>query len=105
MLGAVLSASKGRRCAALGTGSGSAVVYSTAGTSAAELHACGYRRIGAARRRSDITDFFQGSLVSPYVLPGADDRPGTADDMFAPTNETAAQIRDRVLPLGATING
>jgi outer membrane receptor protein involved in Fe transport len=62
-------------------------------------------RIGAARRRSDIIDFFQGSLVSPYILPGADGRLGTADDVFAPTNETAVQIRDRVLPLGATING
>lgn len=62
-------------------------------------------RIGAGRRRSDITDFFQGSLVSPYILSGADGRLGTADDLFAPTNETAAQIRDRVLPLGATING
>jgi outer membrane receptor protein involved in Fe transport len=62
-------------------------------------------RIGAGRRRSDITDFFQGSLISPYILPGADGRLGTADDVFAPTNETAAQIRDRVLPLGATING
>ena len=62
-------------------------------------------RIGAARRRSDITDFFQGSLINPYILSGADGRPGTADDVFALTNETAAQIRDRVLPLGATING
>ena len=57
------------------------------------------------RRRSDITDFFRGSLVSPYILPGADGRLGTADDVFAPTSETVAQIRDRVLPLGATING
>jgi hemoglobin/transferrin/lactoferrin receptor protein len=62
-------------------------------------------RIGAGRRRSDITDFFQGSLVSPYILPGGDGRLGTADDLFGPTGETAAQIRDRVLPLGATING
>jgi len=62
-------------------------------------------RIGAARRRTDISDFFQGGLISPFVLPGADGRRGTPDDLFAPTNETAAQIRDRVLPLGATING
>ena len=53
-------------------------------------------RIGAARRRRDITDFFQGSLVRPFLA---------ADGTFAPTGETVAQIRDRVLPLGAEING
>lgn len=62
-------------------------------------------RIGASRRRSDITSFFGGGRNSPYLLPGADGRPGTADDVFGPTGETAAQIRDRVLPIGATING
>lgn len=62
-------------------------------------------RIGGARRRSDITDFFQGTLASPYIGPGADGRAGTSDDVFTPTGETLAQIRDRVLPLGATING
>jgi outer membrane receptor protein involved in Fe transport len=62
-------------------------------------------RIGAARRRQDITDFFNGTLISPFIHPGADDRQGTADDVFGPTGETVAQIRDRVLPIGATING
>ena len=62
-------------------------------------------RIGAARRRSDITDFFRGGRISPYLQAGADGVTGTADDLFAPTRETVAQIRDRVLPIGATING
>jgi hemoglobin/transferrin/lactoferrin receptor protein len=62
-------------------------------------------RIGAARRRSDVTDFFGGGLIAPFLLPGSDGRLGTADDVFGPTGETVAQIRDRVLPLGATING
>jgi outer membrane receptor protein involved in Fe transport len=62
-------------------------------------------RIGAARRRRDIIDFFRGALVRPFVRPGSDGVSGTADDIFAPTGETAAQIRDRVLPLGALING
>ena len=62
-------------------------------------------RIGAARRRRDIADFFQGSLVRPFLQPGGDGQFGTADDLFAPTRETLAQIRDRVLPIGAVING
>ncbi|HXG84648.1 MAG TPA: TonB-dependent receptor, partial [Pyrinomonadaceae bacterium] len=62
-------------------------------------------RIGAARRRRDITDFFQGSLVRPFLNAGSDGIFGTADDRFAPTGETLAQIRDRVLPVGAIVNG
>lgn len=62
-------------------------------------------RIGAARRRTDITDFFRGGRISTYIVPGSDGRPGTLDDLFGPTGETLAQIRDRVLPVGATING
>jgi hypothetical protein len=62
-------------------------------------------RIGASRRRTDISDFFQGGLISRFVLAGADGVRGTPDDVFAPTNETRAQILDRVLPIGATIHG
>lgn len=62
-------------------------------------------RIGAARRRRDILDFFRGSLVRPFLDPGADGAFGTNDDRFRPTGETLAQVQDRVLPLGAVING
>ncbi len=62
-------------------------------------------RIGAARRRTDISDFFRGGLIRPFLSAGNDGSFGTADDVFALTNETVAQIRDRVLPIGATING
>jgi hemoglobin/transferrin/lactoferrin receptor protein len=62
-------------------------------------------RIGAARRRSDIASFFRGSLVRPLIDAGADRVFGTADDVFIPTNETLLQIQNRVLPLGAAING
>jgi outer membrane receptor protein involved in Fe transport len=43
--------------------------------------------------------------MAPYIVPGSDGRLGTADDLFSPTGETLAQIRDRVLPLGETVNG
>lgn len=62
-------------------------------------------RIGAARRRRDLADFMRGSLVRPFLAAGADGVFGTADDVFAPSGETLLQIQERVLPLGATING
>ncbi|MFN7624944.1 MAG: hypothetical protein ACK5RS_17545, partial [Acidobacteriota bacterium] len=62
-------------------------------------------RIGAARRRRDVTDFLTGAMIRPFMLPGADGRPGTLDDLFGPTGETVTAIRDRLLPLGRVING
>lgn len=62
-------------------------------------------RIGAARRRRDIVDLLQGALVDHFMQPGVDERRGTLDDIFRPTGETIAAIRDRVLPIGRTING
>ncbi|MEK7404853.1 MAG: TonB-dependent receptor, partial [Acidobacteriota bacterium] len=52
-------------------------------------------RIGASRRRADSADFFGGALTRPY-LDGA---------VFTPTGETLPQILERVLPLGAVVNG
>ncbi len=62
-------------------------------------------RIGASRRRSDIAGFFRSGDVSPHLLAGSDGKLETADDVFSPTGETLRQIQDRVLPIGATING
>lgn len=62
-------------------------------------------RIGASRRRRDISDFFRSARVAPFLDAGADGAFGTGDDRFAPTGETLAQILHRVLPLGATVGG
>jgi outer membrane receptor protein involved in Fe transport len=62
-------------------------------------------RIGASRRRRDIADFFRGGIAGNYIDAGADGTLGNADDIFSPTGESLRQIQDRVLPLGATIQG
>ncbi|MBS1811538.1 MAG: TonB-dependent receptor [Acidobacteria bacterium] len=62
-------------------------------------------RIGAAIRRSDIASFFRGSLIRRWLSGGTDNVFGTADDTFTTTGETLPQIQNRVLPIGATING
>jgi hemoglobin/transferrin/lactoferrin receptor protein len=64
------------------------------------------QRTGAARSRNDITAFFNnGALARGLVGPGADGRFGTADNQLLATGETLAQVQNRVLPVGAVING
>ena len=62
-------------------------------------------RIGAAIRRSDIASFFRGSLIRSRLNAGTDNTFGTADDVFTATGETLLQIQNRVLPIGASVNG
>jgi hemoglobin/transferrin/lactoferrin receptor protein len=64
------------------------------------------RRTGAPRTRGQIANFFnRGARVRGLISNGADNRPNTADDILIPTNETLAQVQNRLLPIGATING
>ncbi len=64
------------------------------------------RRTGAPRTRSQIANFFnRGARVRGLISNGADGRPNTSDDFLLATGETLAQIQNRLLPIGATING
>ncbi len=61
----------------------------------------GDRRTGAGRTRASIRAFFQnGARARGWIGPGADNAPGTADDVLIATGETLAQIQDRVLGVG-----
>ncbi|NWG13784.1 MAG: TonB-dependent receptor [Acidobacteria bacterium] len=62
-------------------------------------------RIGASRSRSNIRSFLRSGPAAGYLGPGQDGKAGTTDDVFMPTGETVAQVMDRVLPIGAVING
>ncbi len=65
----------------------------------------GDRRTGAARTRTQIQNFFfRGACVRGLTTPG----PGgctTAGGILIPTGETLAQVQNRLLPMGATVNG
>jgi outer membrane receptor protein involved in Fe transport len=61
----------------------------------------GDRRTGAGRTRKSIRAFFlNGAMARGWVGSGADNTPGTADDVLIATGETLGQIQDRVLGPG-----
>lgn len=63
------------------------------------------RRTGAGRSRANIQNFFRrGACVHGLTTPGATGC-GSAGGILIPTGETLAQVQNRVLPLGTTING
>ena len=63
------------------------------------------RRTGAARSRGAIQNFFRrGACVRGLTTPGSGGC-NTAGGMLIPTGETLAQVQNRLLPIGATING
>lgn len=65
----------------------------------------GDRRTGAARSRTNMQNFFRrGACVRGLTTPGASGC-GSAGGILVPTGETLAQVQNRLLPLGATING
>lgn len=63
------------------------------------------RRTGAARSRNNIQNFFRrGACVRGLTTPGAGGC-NTAGGILIPTGETLSQVQNRLLPIGATING
>jgi hemoglobin/transferrin/lactoferrin receptor protein len=61
----------------------------------------GDRRTGAGRSRTSIRAFFlNGARAKGWIGAGPDGTFGTADDVLTATNETLAQIQDRVLGVG-----
>ncbi len=67
----------------------------------------GDRRTGAARSRNDIRDFFRrGACIRGLVNPGPDGICATNNEtILTPTGETLLQVQNRLLPIGAVING
>jgi outer membrane receptor for ferrienterochelin and colicin len=63
------------------------------------------RRTGASRSRTSIRNFFlNGATARGWVAAGGDGVFGTADDVLTATNETLAQVQDRVLGVGVNSN-
>ncbi|MFM9903085.1 MAG: TonB-dependent receptor domain-containing protein [Pyrinomonadaceae bacterium] len=63
------------------------------------------RRTGAPRSRSQIQNYFRrGACVKGLTTPGPTGC-GSAGGILTSTSETQAQVQNRLLPIGATING
>lgn len=63
------------------------------------------RRTGAGRSRSQIQNYFRrGACVLGLTTPGGGGC-GTAGGILIATGETQAKVQNRLLPIGATING
>jgi outer membrane receptor protein involved in Fe transport len=63
------------------------------------------RRTGGARSRTQIQNFFRrGACVRGLTTPGTAGC-GSAGGTLVATGETLAQVENRLLPIGATING
>ena len=63
------------------------------------------RRTGAARSRAAIQNFFRrGACVRGLTTPGGGGC-NTAGGILISTGETLVQVQNRLLPIGATING
>jgi hemoglobin/transferrin/lactoferrin receptor protein len=64
------------------------------------------RRTGAARSRAQIQNFFRrGACVRGLTTPGTAGQCNTAGGRLVATGETLAEVQNRLLPLGAVING
>jgi hemoglobin/transferrin/lactoferrin receptor protein len=64
------------------------------------------RRTGAARTRQSIQNFFRrGACVRGLTTPGSNGQCLTAGGTLISTGETLRQVQDRLLPIGADVNG
>lgn len=64
------------------------------------------RRTGAARSRTNIQNFFgRGACVRGLTTPGNTGQCGSPGGILLATGETVVQVQNRLLPIGATING
>lgn len=64
------------------------------------------RRTGGARSRAQIQNFFRrGACVRAITTPGTNGQCNSAGGTLIATGETLAQVQNRLLPIGATING